>query len=183
MARGGRKRKEGKRQPNGQPYREPRYDKGCEGVQRRQALYARTPEGEGDRFDSSNTFDAIGRAWSAHLLGSNADAKRDAGRKIAAQYWRVYGFATPDSLARFQPSTDYGVPDAAIDKIREDALNDALDMVRGYGRDVRTAFDQLVIDMNPDSGPPWLDRIIFGQADEGDHNMLRLAIKGLELLT
>ena len=187
MARGGRKRKEGRRQPNGQPYREPRYDKGCEGVQRRQALYARTPEGDGDRFDAGNTFDAIGRAWSAHLLGRNADAKRDAARLIAAQYWRVYGFPTPDSLARYQPTNGGGESDPLVEKIREDMLKDSLQTIQRYGRDVRRAFDQLVIDMNPDQGPAWLDRIIFARRQgrtpaEGDSNMLRLAIIGIELL-
>lgn len=182
MARGGRKSKAGKREPNGQLQRVPKFDKGCEGVQRRRALYAQSPE-DGGRYHDGNTFDAIGRAWSARLLGGNADEKLHAARTIAAQYWRIYGFSTPDSLARFQPSLGGGVPDPVKDKIREDALKDALAIITGHGRDYRKAFDQLVIEMNPDQGPAWLDRIIFHKADEGDHNMLRLAVKAIELLT
>jgi hypothetical protein len=106
---------------------------------------------------------------------------------IAAQYWRVLGFVTQDSLARFQPSQPSRPMDPAVEKIREDVFKIALSMVDARGRDVRRAFDHLVIDPNPDSGPPWLDRIIYAhrrgqRSSEGDYAMLRLAIEGLSAL-
>ena len=153
------------------------------GVTRRKELY-RVPAND------TNTCDAIGRAYIAGLLHNDrgrALELMNAGRKIAAQYWRVLGFATPDSLARFQPSQPFTPMDPATEKIREDAFNVALGMVDARGRDVRRAFDHLVIDPNPDSGPPWLDRIVWAhrkgeRAGERDYALLRLAIEGLEAL-
>jgi len=111
----------------------------------------------------------------------------NAGRKIATQYWRVLGFATRDSLARFQPSQAFTPIDPATEKIREDAFNVALSVVDARGRDDRKAFDHLCIDPYPDSGPRWLDAIIYAhrrdqRAAEWDYAMLRLAIEGLEAL-
>lgn len=153
-----------------------------DGVQRRHALY-RVPAND------TETFDAIGRAFTAGLLGSGERARdlMNAGRKIAWQYWRIYGFISPDSLARFQPSQPCTPMTPEREKIIEDALNDALDMVRARGHDVRRAFDMLVVDINPDQGPPWLDQIVWANAHkksarEADLNMLRLAIEGLEAI-
>lgn len=193
----GRKRKAGSRTASGALKRVPVYDYGCEGVRRRQARYAR-PAGRGETeadphrpgqrrkrgSDTSQTFDAVGRAWSAGLLGPRGEELMAGARVIAAQYWRVYGFATPDSLARFQPVGPVGLVNSERERIIEDALADTLTTVAKAGRDVRRAFDQLVIDMNPDAGPPWLDRIIFAQRQhhsptEPDSNMLRLAMIGL----
>ena len=135
----------------------------------------------------TSTCDALGRAFCAGLLGEGDRAERllTAGRKVAAQYWRVYGFPTSDSLAKLQPQNPFAASDPALEKIREDALNVALALVGARGRDVRRAFDHLVIDINPDAGPAWLDRIVLEQrqgrrAPEGDYNMLRFAIEGLE---
>ena len=74
------------------------------------------------------------------------------------------------------------------DAIRELALLDALETIARCGRDVRAAFDHRAIDAYPDSGPPWLDRIIQAQRDkrtpsEADSNMLRLALIGLDAIT
>lgn len=154
----------------------------CEGVIRRKELYSVAA-------NDTDTCDAIGRAYTAGLLGSGEHAKTllIAGRKIAAQYWRVYGFPTPDSLARFQPQQPSTPMDPEREKIREQALSDALDIIAKVGRDHRRCFDQLVIDMNPDCGPPWLDRIAYAHrrgisASEGDYNALRLAKEGLEAI-
>lgn len=189
--RAGRKKKAGARTASGALQRVPKWDYGCDGVQRRRALYARetiAPGSDGTKqvkVDAGQTFDALGRAWSAGLLGARADELRDGGRIIAGQYWRAYGFVTPDSLARFQPSAAVGLVDDHRARIIEAALNDALDTVAKRGRDVRRAFDQLVIDLNPDAGPAWLDRIIFASRQhrtptEADSNMLRLALEGLQ---
>lgn len=185
MARPGRKRKSGVRTKSGRLARVVTIDRGCEGVQRRQRAFgvrALTNDNEEIVVDSSQTFDALGRAWSAGLI---SERFRDSGRVIAAQYWRVYGFATPDSLARFQPTTAFGLPDDEKDRIREDALNDALDAVRREGRDVARAFSQLVVDLHPDCGPAWLDRAIAARhtgrsPHEADGAMLELAVRGLK---
>ena len=153
----------------------------CDGIIRRREMY-------GAPANDMDTHDALGRAWQAGLLHNDRQRAKvllDAGRKIAAQYWRVYGFPTPDSLARFQPQDARGIMDPAKEKIREDALNDALEIVGKRGRVVRKYFDELVIDMNPDAGPRWLDRIIFAhrrreRAAEQDYAWLKLAIEGLE---
>lgn len=168
------------------------------GVQRRRELYGLPANDTGSTIDAkvrrerrdsmeTDTCDAIGRAYCAGLLGSGRRAQDLllAGRKIAAQYWRAYGFLTPDSLARFQPHSGGLPPDPEKDKIREDALNDALGLVRGRGHMVRRAFDQLVIDMHPDQGPLWLDQIVWAhkhgkRAGERDYHMMALAIEGLE---
>jgi hypothetical protein len=154
----------------------------CDGIVRRRDLYKVAA-------NDTDTVDAIGRAYVAGLLGLGEHA-RDlliAGRKIASQYWRVLGFGTPDSLAKFQPQNPFTPLDPAVEKIREDALNVALDLVGQRGRDVRRCFDQLVIDPNPDSGPAWLDRIVYAhrrgnRATEGEYNALRLAVEGLEAI-
>lgn len=169
----------------------------CMGVQRRHDLYrvrldiadATERHQRKGRMEDS-TCDALGRAFTAGLLGRDEQRARqllDAGRKIAAQYWRIYGFGSPDSLARFQPQKPTHRPDPDRERIIEDALNDALGMVRARGHDVRRAFEQLVIDLNPDFGPGWLDQIVFAHrskrtADERDMAMLRLAVEGLEAI-
>ena len=168
------------------------------GVQRRRALYGLPANDTGSTIDAkvrrerrdsmeTDTCDALGRAYCAGLLGTGRRAQDLllAGRKIAAQYWRAYGFLTPDSLARFQPHSGGPPADPEKDKIREDALNDALGLVRGRGHNVRRAFDQLVIDLNADQGPPWLDQIVWAhkhgkRASERDYHMMSLAIEGLE---
>lgn len=166
--------------------RTPRRVTACDGVLRKRAFY-------GVAANDTDTCDAIGRAYAAGLLGHGEDgAERasrllNAGRRIAAQYWRVLGFHTPDSLARFQPSSPSAPPSPEDERIREDALNDGLALVQAQGRSCRFAFDQLVIDPNPDHGPAWLDRLIWARKQgrtpmEGDNNMLRLAVKGLEAL-
>lgn len=145
----------------------------CDGVIRRRELY-RLPAndtGEPDASDrrerrgrqETDTCDAIGRAYCAGLLGVGelADRRLQAARTIAARYWSILGFATPDSLARFQPQQPSAPRDEERDARREQALNDGLALVAACGRDVRVAFDHLVIDPNPDQGPPWLDAIVI----------------------
>lgn len=174
-----------------------------DGVMRRRDLY-RLPAndvGEPDAAKRQNrrgrletdTTDAIGRAYCSGLLGTGERAERllNAGRRVHAQYWRHYGSAEPgltqtqDSLARWQPRLGGSVPDPERDRMIENALNDALDLVRARGRFHRAAFDQLVIDINPDEGPKWLDAIVWAhrhgrRAGERDYAFLRLAIEGLE---
>lgn len=157
----------------------------CDGLMRKRAEY-------GFADNDADYADAIGRAHIAGLLGTGDRAKDMvvAARKIAWQYWRVFRpeFGTPDSLARFQPQAPTGRPDPERERILEDAMNDSLDSIGKAGRNVRTAFDQLVIDMNPDHGPAWLDRVIFARrsgksADNGDWQRLEWALEGLRVIT
>lgn len=157
----------------------------CDGIIRKRAAY-------GFAANDADYADAIGRAHIAGLLGDGDRAKDMvvAARKIAWQYWRVFRpeFGTPDSLARFQPQAPTHRIDPERERILEDAMNDSLDSIRKAGRNVRTAFDQLVIDMHPDHGPAWLDRIIFArrrdvQPDIRDMQMLQWAKDGLGVIT
>lgn len=146
--------------------------------------------------NDTNTTEAFGRAYVSGLFG-NGDRARDmltAAERIHVQYWRVYlpmGYLA-DSLARFFPQDAKGSPlspeqRVERERIMEDSLNDALALVRARGRDVAKAFEQLIIDPNPDQGPAWLDSIIWAhrhkkQASERDYAMLALAKEGLEAL-
>lgn len=156
----------------------------CDGLIRKRAAY-------GIADNDADYADAIGRAHIAGLLGSGDRAKDlvVAARKIAWQYWRVFRpeFGTPDSLARFQPQAPTGRPDPERERILEDAMNDSLDSIGKAGRNVRTAFDQLVIDMNPDHGPAFLDRLIFARKtcrspDPRDSQMMAWALEALNVI-
>lgn len=144
--------------------------------------------------DPSQSFDAIGRAYLADLLGPKAAAKRDMARIVQAQYWAHYGdgyfsLARSNPLARFQPIQSFRRPEtdeerAARESAREESLNKTLAKI-GPAR--RLAFDQLVIDPYPDFGPMWLDRIIAAkregrQPSSSDERTLRLALEGLDLI-
>jgi hypothetical protein len=149
----GRKRKSGPRERNGRIKREFVYDKGCEGVIRRQLLYGgKAPE---------QTFDAPGRLWCADLI---SEQQRDACRNVYRLFRKFYGpdtgMMTPDSLARYQPGGG-GESDPDRDKIQFDVLNDTRSMIVAVGRDELLAFDEVVIDANPDAGPWWADHIIL----------------------
>lgn len=175
----------------------------CEGVQRRHDLYGIAANDTGDaeerkqrRRDETDTCDAIGRAFNAGLLHRDrARAKEllNAGRRIHRQYWRHIvdpSHKHRDSLARYMPESGASpFTDDEKDRIIEQALNDALALVKAEGHNVRFAFDQLVVDLNPDSGPVWIDRIVEAhrarpprRASEGDYFLLDLAIKGLEAI-
>lgn len=174
----------------------------CEGVQRRHDLYGVAANDTGDasqrlnRRDETDTCDPIGRAFNSGLLHRDrARAKEllNAGRRIHRQYWRHVvdpSHKHRDSLARFVPQSGASpFTDAEKDRVIEDALNDALALVKAQGHNIRYAFDQLVIDLHPDYGPEWLDRIVEAhkarpprRAREGDYYLLDLAIKGLEVI-
>jgi hypothetical protein len=50
------------------------------------------------------------------------------------------------------------------------------------GRNVRRSFDQLVIDVNPDCGPNWVDALLSRKAGQAEQDKLREALDGLEAL-
>jgi hypothetical protein len=165
MARSGRKRKEGKRQPNGQLARMPKYDKGTYRAELKQSLY-------GD-----NGSDALGRAYERGLLGDNGQALLTTGRIMAAAYWPIFGTgAIRCTLGR----QDGNGGDGSLSQ--EQWLSGQLDAINALGRDYRNAFDSLVIDVHPDEGPSWLDRTIAKQQTKADSEILLRAIYALQKL-
>lgn len=180
MAKSGRKRKPGARTANGKrPSRAgyvPLIDKGTERVQAIQALYGQ------------DNADAIGRAYRSGLLGEGAPAKAmlDTARRISNVYWAAYsngGYQCPLGERTFGG----GNPDHEAIKRREEWLNDCLTRIRNMGPGVNRAFRQLTIDVNPDCGPDWMDRLIWASrkgigADIADQQTLRAALDALEVL-
>lgn len=164
MSRAGRKRSTGKRHPSGRLVQRTKDDRGTPEIQARRRRYA------GETGDPQQTVDAIGRAYCAGLVTAD---QRDAARRFAALYWQKLPAPNPISslyknmvqgLVEEMPAgTDRQaiVEDADARDIRQErALNIILKRLNAMGHHIRRAFDELVIDHNPDSGPPWLDRLL-----------------------
>lgn len=155
----GRKRKPGKRSKSGRISRAgiPRYDKGTEHAQAMQALYGQ------------DGADALGRAFHAKLLGEGSDAKAmlDTGRRIFSAYWAAYATGSYRCPLEDRAQGGAGIDPEAARK-REDWLNEQLRIIDAMGITTRRAFDALVIDIHPDSGPSWLDRIIACQRSRAE---------------
>lgn len=182
MARAGRKRKAGQRTKSGRLSRAGvvPYDRGTERAQAMQALY-------GD-----NWSDPIGRAFEAKLLGEGSDAKAmlDFARSLHVAYWRAYMVGPIRCTLGGSDAKQTGDVidfDAEKTRRREKWLNESLSCVSSMG--VRRQFDQLVLDVNPDHGPDWLDRIIYDEkrgkatATQSDRAKLRAALDALETLS
>lgn len=174
MARTGRKRKPGARTKSGRLSRagKLRYDPGTERAQAMQALYG--PDG----------CDAIGRAYQAGLLGQGNEAKAllDMARQVSRLYWRAYetgGIKSCIADKNFGAIVDI---DHARVRQQEEWLSESLRVVNSMGRTVRRSFDQLVVDVNPDCGPRFLDNLLSGNATQSDRDKLREALDGLEAL-
>jgi hypothetical protein len=154
MARG-RKRKQAKREPNGKPSRKGQVRMQFDHGTARAKL----------KFDQYGTdgADAIGRAYQAGLLGENADAIRDTARKIARAYYPMMEVGP----TRCALNDNFGDPNDNSDheriKARETWLSGILRSVDAMSREHRRSFDELVIDRHPDSGPPWLERLIYAR--------------------
>lgn len=145
--------------------------------------------------------DAIGRAHLSGLILAHivqhcpevtepvefAEQMLKTGRDVAWRYWRIYGFGSPNALARFMPEGPSRRLDPLEEKALENRLNDALDAVAALGHPTRRDFDSLVIDLHPDHGPLWLDQVIFAhrakrQADPADYGRLTRALTALAVL-
>lgn len=180
MAKRGRKRKNGvKRTKSGRISRSVvNFDKGTERAQAMQALYG------------NDGCDAIGRAYQAGLLGQGSDAKAllDMARSLANAYWAAYG--TGRITSAIGDKTGGGTCPISPDKARqrEEWLNASLDRVNRLGRTQRRFFDALVIDVNPDSGPLFLDRLCFAHRckrmmiEPTDAQALEYALEALAML-
>lgn len=179
MARAGRKRKQGKRTKSGRLSRASAYtyDKGTERAQAMQVLYGQ------------DGADAIGRAYRAGFLGQGSEAKAllDTARNISNAYWQAYETGAIRCTLADQSSGSVVSIDHERVKRREQWLEDSLAFVNSMGHDVRRAFDQLCIDVNPDSGPAWLDRLLFADRSRkpqpiADIATLRKALDALDHL-
>lgn len=180
MSKAGRKRKAGRRTASGRPSRigmVPTFDRGTSYTQAMQALYGQ---------DGS---DAIGRAYRSGLLGKGDEAKAllDLARGLSNAYWRAYANGTYQCALGERTYGSVVEIDAEKAWRREQWLNTCLDTVRRMGPQVDRAFRQLVIDVNPDSGPRWLDALVKARqkgeaAPSHETIMLRAAINGLESL-
>lgn len=168
-----RPKKAGKRTKSGRLSRGPsNFDKGTERAQAMIALYG------------TDGCDAIGRAYQAGLLGRGNEAKAllDIARKVSRLYWRAYETGAVKSCiadSNFGAIVDI---DHARVKEQELWLSESLRIVNSMGRHVRRSFDQLVVDVNPDSGPTWVDALLSRKATDADRAKLREALDGLEAL-
>ena len=181
MAKRGRKRKAGRREPNGRLSRAknpvPVYDKGTERTQAMQVLYG------------SDGCDAIGRAYRAGFLGSGSEAKAilDTARGVSNAYWQAYENGRYQCTLADRQSGSVVELDSERIRRKEEWLADTLSLVNSMGHDVRKAFDQLVIDVNPDWGPHWRDQLLWADQhgkpqDIGHIATLRKALDPLSIL-
>ena len=128
--------------------------------------------------------DAIGRAYQAGLLGDQADALKDTARKIAKAYWPMleigsYRCTLNDARGGANDNFDHDRI-----KARETWLTGILRQIDRMSIAHRRAFDQLVIDIHPDTGPVWLERAIYARKHKGeiealDAATLRMAVEAL----
>ena len=108
-------------------------------------------------------------------------------RSLSNAYWQAYAVGTFRSP--IGDRTHGGAVDLDHERIkrREVWLRDSLATVARMGAPVRRAFNQLVIDVNPDCGPLWLDQLVWSErhglpGDAADRSSLRAALDALELL-
>lgn len=146
--------------------------------------------------DGAETIDAIGRAWAGRLLeGREIESTRlrDRAREIAGLYWRHLcprGATTVSSLYANMVSEEN--PSAAArpvviaaeaeerERRQEARLLRIVRLADAQGQEARAAFDELVIDINPECGPPWLDRLLSPKPNsESDLRKLDKALRCL----
>lgn len=169
MAKRGRKRKAGLRTKSGQLSRAVvKIDRGNPRAELMTALYG------------TNGSDAIGRAFERGLMGGGQDAKAmlDTARAIHRAYWSWYANG-PIRCALADRNGASVEGDDEREARQEKWLNAMLKIAGKGGSTERTLFDQLVIDVNPDCGPAWLDRLIARQPVSDDWGRLACALDGL----
>lgn len=185
MAKRGRKRKNAARTSSGRisrakPFRiEPCIDRGTDRAQAMQAIYGQ------------DGADAIGRAYRAGFLGSGNEAKAllDKARSVFNAYWSAYGVGMiRKSSTADNDNGSTATPDHERIREREERLREDLHAVNRMGPAYRRAFDQLVIDINPDHGPSWLDSLLWSDKhakpqDPAAIGQLRRAVEALENIT
>ena len=174
----GRKRKAGKREANGRIQRPSVvFDQGSDRTRAKFSVFGQ---------DGS---DAIGRAYVAGLLGDDGLNLRNAARSVFRAYWPMMVVGRYQCAIADKSGGAVNDDDPSTDRIkaREEWLTDTLRMVDRMGRDTRRAFDQLVIDINPDEGPSWLDSIIWHrqhgrEPDRAHEALLERALEPLRII-
>ncbi len=127
-----------------------------------------------------NCSDAIGRAFERGLLGSGTEAKSmlDTARAIHRAYWAWYANG-PVRCALADRSGATVQNDVERERRQEAWLNDMLRIAARGGHSVRVLFDQLVVDINPDCGPLWLDRLLAHGGSGEDWGRLATSLGAL----
>lgn len=176
MARAGRKRKAGKREPNGRLKRLPeaqRIDRGTEWVQAMRHRF-------GEYYNT-----ALGRAYASGLLGEGNEAKDryDKARKFSALYSYIIGkdrYRCPlDTAPRGGEPQEY-VPTEQDVQDQEWLI---VNMTRMDLTGCRPFFDQLVSRQFTDCGPIWLDRLIDAKRkDRRDMIVMDAALKAIDAI-
>lgn len=69
--------------------------------------------------------------------------------------------------------------DVERERRQEAWLNDMLRIAGRGGHPVRVLFDELVVDINPDFGPLWLDRLLVNNSSGEDWARLSTALEAL----
>ena len=124
-----------------------------------------------------NGSDAIGRAYERGLLGKGADAKTmlDTARSVSRIYWKWYN--NGPTRCTLADRTGGAAPegDDQREARQEKWLNTMLNIAGPMGLERRKCFDALVIDIHPDSGPDWLDRLLANKPTNSDQARLKHA--------
>lgn len=165
MAKAGRKRKEGRRDAKGKlrPINMP--DRGNDRTAAKREKFG------------TDGGDAIGRAYRSGLLGEDGQRLMQTARSIHRAYWPMFGVGAV-GCALGDRSGGGGQGNLE----RERWVVKTVLRIDKMGRDHRKAFDELVLDFNPDFGPNWLDRLIEKQECANSRDKLELAVKVLEEL-
>lgn len=148
----GRKRKAGRRTPSGRLSRAGQVKRiaGNDRAEAVKLLYG------------TNGTDPIGRAYERGLLGSGQDAKAmlDTARAIFRAYWAAYANG-PIRCTLADRNSGASIDEDGEREARvEQWLHEMLATANAGGPPSRKLFDELVIDINPDEGPPWMDRLL-----------------------
>ena len=124
--------------------------------------------------------DAIGRAYVSGLLGDEGEGKRllDAARKFKKAH-KKSGVVVGDpqcALNQDRGGVMYVDPDPQSSRRREQRMFDSLWAAGSRATMASNAFYGLVITDHPDYGPEWLDRLIWGGATKEDRDQLDAAV-------
>lgn len=161
----GRKRKTGKRTESGRLSRAA-HDRGADKTAEKFSIYG------------TDGADPIGRAYVKGLLGHGQDAKTllDTSRAIFRAYWAWYEVGPINCTLADRKSGAWVDNDSDREARQEEWLNRMLSYAGKQGHNRRTWFDELVINIQPDHGPAWLDRIISRQSTAMDELKLQTVI-------
>lgn len=122
--------------------------------------------------------DAIGRAYRAGLLGEDGQILMQTARSFHRAYWPMLGVGHPGCALGDRAG---GGGDGNL--ASERWVVNTVRRIDKMGREHRKAFDELVLDFNPDYGPEWLDRHIDRQPRPSDEGYLASAIRVLCMIS